>query len=233
MNDDFTGFFVFAVLILIVIFLFYFFNTEAKIKRKFKNANPKKIGDFKNGEVAKLLGVIHSVDDYLIAPLSGRQCVQYHVTVEKKTKSNNGGNWHTLINDTNACKFLIRDENHHAMINDSNIKSLIFKDAKYSSGFLKDANPMHEHYLKSHDLSSENFLGMNKTLRYKEGILERDEEVAVLGMGHWKPASHFDIPESYNNILEITSYENEPIYISDHKEVVSLNKETKYVRIKT
>ena len=62
---------------------------------------------------------------------------------------------------------------------------------------------------------SEGFLGFNKSIRYKEGILENGEEIAVFGKGKWIAAKLLDLPEKYGKVLEITSNENEAIYLSD------------------
>ena len=58
-------------------------------------------------------------------------------------------------------------------------------------------------------------MGFNKTIRYKEGVLEKDEQVAIYGKGKWTKASALNLPERYGNILEITAPEGENVYLSD------------------
>ncbi len=41
--------------------------------------------------------------------------------------------------------------------------------------------------LQSYGKDSTNLLGLNKSIRYREGALEAGELVAVLGRGRWQP----------------------------------------------
>jgi len=125
--------------------------------------------------VDKVVGKIEFVDPPIKAPLSGRTCAYYHVIVEQQKSSGKSSHWHTIINETNQSKYLIRDGNSYAFVEDSNLKSYIVKDKKFRSGFLNDATSELERYLQQHGKTSENLLGMNKTIRYCEGILENGE----------------------------------------------------------
>jgi hypothetical protein len=207
----------FAIGIVLLISLSYFFSEEVRIKRIFKKAPFKLMSDFKDGEVAKVIGNIISVEEPLIAPLSGRKCVQYQIIVEKdEGGSEEGSRYEVIIDDTVKSKFLIKDGDYLAMINDPDLKSLIEMDKEYSSGFLKDAESNLEVYLKSHGKQSENFFGFNKKLRYKEGILALGEEVAVYGSGNWKKATELNLPVALRSVLEFRSTPKSKVYLSDH-----------------
>lgn len=209
-------FFIIVVLIIISIFLIsYFFSKKAIIKRKLKNADFKSIGDFKDGEVAKIIGNVELIDEPLISPFSNSKCSYYYIHVEEQVSSGKNSRWKTILEEEVSSKFLIREGDNFAYINDNHIKCYIVQDKSYSSGFFNDASENLEKFLNNKQIKSEGFLGFNKTLRYKEGILENNEIIAVFGKGIWKDVVTLDLPEKYEKVLEITSNEGVAIYLSD------------------
>lgn len=208
---------IFILVVITVIVLFALFNDEARIKRKLKKAPYKPISSFKDGEIGKIIGKISSTNKPMLAPLSKRKCVSYHIVIQQKKGSGKSSSWRTIINKRVVGDFLIQDNGSFAFVNDKKIKSVIVKDKKYSSGFLNDATPELESFLNTHGIKSEGFFGFNKTLRYKEGILEPNETIAVLGKVKWKSTDSLDLWVSQKEILEISSYEKEPVYLSDHR----------------
>ena len=208
-------FFSFVAVFAIFLIIGFIFNKETIIKRKLKNAPFKKLGDFKDNDLAKIVGKVEVVGEPLIAPLSKRKCAFYTVLVEKRVSSGRNSNWKTIIEENFKTRFLIRDGDQCAFINDDKLKFYIVQDASYSSGFMEDATPTLEHYLQQHGYKSEGFLGFNKSMRYKEGVLEIGEEIAVFGKGKWREAIGMRLPESLGRILEISSTEKVPVYISD------------------
>lgn len=211
-----TPFFILVVIaIIIVSVLSFVFNKKQQIKRKLKKAEFKKICDFKDGDVAKVVGQVEFIQQPLTAPLSKRECSFYYIKVQKKVSSGKSSHWDTIIEEEVSSDFLIKGETHYALVKDKNIKCYIVQDASYSSGFLNDADAVLENYLNSKGHNSEGFLGMNKTMRYKEGVLEENETVAAYGKGVWKDASQLNLPEKYGKILEITSDKDLAIHLSD------------------
>ena len=198
----------------------YYFSKKAIVRRKLKKAAGKKITDCVSGEIAKVVGKVEFVGKPLIAPLSGRPCAYYCVLIEKGS----GKNWETLIEEEVAGTFVIRNGKYCAHINCDNVTSYLVEDREYSSGFMEDATEVLEKYLRDHGQESEGFLGFNKTLRYKEGVLEQGELMAVVGRGEWKNANEVKLPDSYGRVLVISSTDEEAVYLSDDPETV----ETRY-----
>lgn len=206
----------FVVFIMALILVYHFlFSKKAIVKRKLKNANYRKLSNFRENEIAKIVGHVEIIDEPLISPLAHRKCVHYHVLVEKHRSSGKSTNWYTLIEEEVSQKFLIREDGKYAYINSKNIKKYVVRDKKFSSGFGNDATQRLEAYLKSKGEKSEGFLGFNKSLRYFEGVLEENEKIAVFGKGNWKDASELGLPEKYDRVLEINSEKDQPVYLSD------------------
>ncbi|WP_417601330.1 hypothetical protein [Owenweeksia hongkongensis] len=222
MNNSMFFILVIACLLGIMIYNF-FFSKRARINRKLKKAPSRKISEFKDGEVAKIVGEVFPIGEQLLAPLSKRECSYYYVLIEQKKSSGKNSYWRTIIENEVSHKFLIKEGEHYALINDTRVMSNIVIDKEYSSGLLNDATMQLESYLKKHNHESENFFGFNKQLRYKEGILETNERVSVLGQGQWKSAEELELPLEYGNILVLTAADDEHIYLSDNPETTQVN----------
>lgn len=212
---EFPIFFIFVFIVLTVIIYRFFFSKKAKIKRKLSKTPLKQISDFKDNEIAKIIGQVEIIGQPLISPLALRECTYYYVKIEHQVSSGKSSHWETIIEEELLNKFLIKDGLDYAYLNDRNIKSYIVQDQKFSSGFGNDATQRLEKYLNSKGHESEGFLGFNKTLRYFEGVIENNEKIAISGKGNWKNAKDFGLPIKADKVLEITSDEIIPIYLSD------------------
>lgn len=210
---------VFVVIGVIVIISFYF-SKKAVIKRKLKKAVGKKISDIISGEIAKVVGKVEFAGEPLTAPLSGRKCAYYYVLVEEQVSTGKSSHWKTIIEEEVGGKFVIRDGRHCAHIDSRNVKSVLVEDRVYKSGFGNDATSELERYLNAHGHKSEGTFGWNKTIQYKEGVLEEGELIAAMGRGEWKNAEQVQLPDTYDRVLEISSTEAEPVYLSDDPETV-------------
>jgi hypothetical protein len=220
-NSDNSFIYLFVCVIACVIIFGAFFSRAAIVKRKLKGTPEKKIAFCLSGEVVKVKGEIKYVGTPLTAPLSGRQCAYYYILVEEHRSSGKSSSWHTLIEEEVGADVVIKDGNQYALIETGMVKSHLIQDKQYSSGFLDDATEQLEKYLKSHGNESTGLFGLNKSLRYKEGILEEGELIAVAGKVDWKRKSEVkpDIPAE--RILVISRTDTaEPIYLSDDPEAV-------------
>lgn len=217
------GITVFVIIVFFVIGIIIYgaiFGKKAVIKRKLEKTVSKRISEFKNGEINKFIGNIEIIDP-LLAPISGKECSYYYINVEERVRVNGGSKtWETIIEKELSNKFLIKDGNKYAYINDKNMNSFIIDEKRFYSGFLNDANETLEKYLNEHGHKSTGTLGMNKNIRYKEGILGKDEKVAVFGKGEWQNAEQIGLASSYGKVLVITAPDNDGVYLSDKPETI-------------
>ncbi|MBI3134646.1 MAG: hypothetical protein HYZ14_08250 [Bacteroidetes bacterium] len=210
------------VLLIIGGFIFYgfYFSKKAVVRRNLKKAAGKKISQFFNGDIAKVVGQVEFVGEPLSAPLSGRPCAYYHVLVEQHVSNGKNSHWKKLVEEEISGTFVIRDGKHTAFVDQAQIKTYLVQDKTYNSGFLNDASIALDQYLSRHGHKSTGLLGLNKTIRYKEGVLENGELMAVVGKGEWKEARELHLPESYGRILHISATDEHPVYLSDDPETV-------------
>jgi hypothetical protein len=88
--------------------------------------------------------------------------------VEKDRGSRNY-QYYTIIDEKKSGDVIVRDGDAYALVQSGRLmESYIVSDKKFTSGFLNDATPALEAYLRGHGHSSEDFLGMNHSLRYHE-----------------------------------------------------------------
>lgn len=175
----------------------------------------------KDGEEAKVVGTIVPMEELLVAPLSQRNCVHYFVEVEHHRSNGKNSKWDTIIQEEITSKFLIQDEDRYALVYGERVRSNITIDKNYTSGTFNDATEVLEDYLQAHGHESEGLLGFNKTMRYKEGVLEANEAISVFGVANWKTGKELGLPKKFDKVLVITAAINDYVYLSDDTETTT------------
>ena len=101
--------------------------------------------------------------------------------VEQYRSSGKSGSWHTVIREVRSCDFLVEDGLDTALVDMSKARVVNVMDVSLRSGTFNDAPPEVEEFLASRGKSSKGWV-FNKKMRYREGVLEPGERVAVLGV---------------------------------------------------
>jgi hypothetical protein len=158
---------------------FWYFSKEQRIKRALRNLRPTPIRQIASPGLVKVQGIVQTLDT-LTAPLSGRPCAYFEVLVEERISSGKSSHWRTVIREVEERDFLIDDGTGRARIEMVAVQAAITKDGHWSSGTFNDATPQLEEFLARHGQRSEGWL-FNRTMRYREGVIEVGEEVAVVG----------------------------------------------------
>ena len=74
--------------------------------------------------------------------------------------------------------------------------------------------------MQQHNRQSTGLLNFNKSLRYKEGILEENELIAVGGKGEWKDAAALGFNLPVQRVLVITEAEKAKLFLTDDPSVM-------------
>jgi len=208
-------YFIIFLAIIFVIIYSLFFSNKAVMKNALKKNKKVKICDFEEGSVSTISGTIVHAGKTLRAPLSSRTCSYYHILVEKHSGGKNS-HWRTFVEEKKSGDVIIKEGDSYAIIQaGKTTNTYIIPDKHYTSGFLNDATPELKQYLETQGQSSEGVLGMNRTLRYQEGILEEGETITVSGKGIWKRTADFHLNIPSEKILLIVPPQQEPIYLTD------------------
>lgn len=205
-----------------LIFLGFFFSKKAVVKRALRKTPYKRIHEFVNGEKGKVVGRIVYAGQTLQAPLSKRRCAAYHVEVQELQRRGKHSSWVTIINDEKRADVVIHDGMGYAYVEPQHIQSYLVQDANFSSGTFKDASPELTEYMRMHGRDTTGFLGFNKSLRYKEGILEQGETVAVVGVGTWGSARGKNLNLNNDRLLIMNVDEKGKLYLSDDPDVTKV-----------
>lgn len=200
-------------------FTFYYFSSKQVVLRKLSKASNKSIGGLKPNEFTKVSGKALHVKEPLIAPLSGRECVFYSIKIEKRVSSGKSSHWKTIIKEEKTQEFFVNNNSDFVIVRPSqtpkNYISYLVEDKKTSSGTFNDPTPQFQSLLKQYNIEPLNFLGFNKSLRYREGIIEIGEEITVAGIAKWKTLSE-PIPDyPYSKIAELVSDGKSKLIITD------------------
>lgn len=214
-----------ALAVVIAIFCGFYFSKKAIVKRALKKTPYKRIHEFTPGEKGKVIGKIVYAGQVLQAPLSKRHCVSYHVEVQEHRRHGKSSSWVTIVNDEKRGDIVVHDGMGYAFVEPQHIQAYLVQDANFSSGTFNDASPELIEYLRMHGQESTGLLGFNKQLRFKEGILEQNEMVAVVGVGMWGSARGKNLNLTQDRVLIMNVDEKGKLYLSDDPDVVKMDQQ--------
>lgn len=181
------GLFGLAVAVLGFMAIANHFSERATTLRAMSAATRTSIEDAKDGATVRLVGrVAWLAQERLASPLSGRACVAFRVHVETRVRGRKSSYWRTTIDERESVDFVLEDPSGRAIVRARGGKLLIDLDHHRSSGTFHDATPELRGYLAEHGQDSTGLLGLNKPMRYREGVLEVGETVAVVGVARWE-----------------------------------------------
>jgi hypothetical protein len=199
---------VFAGILVLIIVMSTLFSREAQIRRHLRKMPPVRIADFPTAGGARVTGNVIGTTAPLVAPLSGRPCVAWRVEVDQYRSNGKSGSWRRLIRQEKTTPFTLDDGSGKALVLlEADARMALNKDGRYRSGTFNDATPELEAFLSSHGLSSQDFFGFNKKLRYREGVVEEGEQVVI--SGHFNGSGNQDVN------LVIGSGYGEPLHLTD------------------
>ena len=170
----------------------------------------------------KIVGKALHANELIHAPLSGRPCILYHIIVRRR-----GNKSSTKILDVvSSGEFFIERQGDVAIIKvvgDRSREDIYLKrEVERTSGFLHDAKPEMEAFLKLHGTSSTNWIGMNRSLEYEEGIITSGEQIAVLGNAQWKGLKEPIEGYSYSKVLTLSGSKQDKLIVTDLEKAVRL-----------
>jgi hypothetical protein len=159
----------------------WYYSDEKKARRALRAAPRCAIGEARDGRVEKLTGRISSLAEPLRAPLSGRRCVHYAVTVEERRSSSGGSaRWETVLRDTDGADFLLEDGTGRARVVSKAITLLNTPVALYGWATFNYVTPEVRAYLAAHGLERKEAF-VNDSMRCLEAVLVEGTMAAVMG----------------------------------------------------
>lgn len=164
--------------------LVWYFSAEQRAKRAMRAIPLTSIEQAADESRVRVVGTVET-DTPVQAPLSGRDCVYWRVVVERKTGGNNS-RWVKLVDEHEGVDFTLRDRTGIAWVETVHTHAILESDRSGGASFMRDPSPELKAFLNQRGYETEGWFGINKTLRYNEGVAEVGEEVAVVGDGAWE-----------------------------------------------
>lgn len=157
--------------------LFYSATPGRRARRAAWRVPSRRIRDLRAYETARVIGTVEVEAERTVrSPLSGRECVYWHVVVQELGER---GVWHTVLDEGDGVDFLVRDETGTVLVQPGRARAFLERDQRYYElGLLLAPCPELERFLASRGHASR-----DRSLRCYEGVLEPGEEAAVVGVG--------------------------------------------------
>lgn len=160
-------------------------NEKSRIRRELRSAPLVDIAELREGRTGRIVGRVGD-GETLQAPFTGRSCVFYEASVEEYRSSGKTGSWRQVVREAMGVRFVLDDGTGRAIIDPSGARVAVDLDMTTRSGTFDDATPIEEQFLTRHGLRSTGWV-FNKSLRYREGVIEVGETIAVMGQGVREP----------------------------------------------
>lgn len=177
--------FLFFVIVLVMIaggaIAAHYFSEYRVLVRELEAA-PRTAIDQLAGGAACVTGRVTEGEQTLVAPLSGRRCVAFHLLVEERV----GKHWRVLASVNAARGFWIADETGKALVEPgAHCELALVREAGGQTGLFgdlpKEVEEAMRRFLAERGVSTRGLFGLEKLLRFREGVLVEGETASVRG----------------------------------------------------
>jgi uncharacterized protein YjeT (DUF2065 family) len=206
------------VLILTGIILFLVALYVQKKKRLITDTPTSKIRSLAMGLVEIFGQVIPFHKRVFKSPFTNKDCVYYKYTIEELRSNGKNSHWVTIKKDEHKTLFYLKDETGMVLVDPTSAQIEAKKDFEFQSGFRKDPPEQVIQFLSAHKLSYEGFLGLNKTLRYRETIIVPDDTLYIMGTAGENPYKKEGQINQVDSIMIQKGTVEKQYYISDKSE---------------
>lgn len=237
-----------GILFFLPMYTYSYFFGDKKFIRSFKNLNRSKLEFCKDNELVRIQGKLVPFGEQIVAPFSKKVCSAYETTAFAKEEVATYNDdidtkyiWATIKSVANITDLLIQCDDYYALVRtdecDFKIHSeFIHDEGSYSwtdKGFLSEKeNNIRTRTLDNMNVSARNYVGTYaEDVKFEEGILEENEQVAVCGVGQWVDTVNNDnlkflYDKGVKQVFEIKKCEGNQVYVSDTLDV--LDKKRRY-----
>jgi len=214
---------IFVIVIAVGVFVMYF-RGEQQRTRRLRESGPRPIAELPEDTPGRVAGIAQPPDEPLIAPFSGRPCVYYAATIERRrpvdpatiaaTPLADDAGWTVVASETRSIAFVIQDETGRALIEPTAAK--VELDAPVSAPIDGAALTA-----RQRELLAQHHVGeAGEPLRYREVTIAVGEAIAVFGSGTREPDPQA-VPADYRGEpatrLRLTSSAKHPLFISNRR----------------
>lgn len=197
-----------------------------RLRKQIRQAPRFRLAELPENTLARIAGRARPLGQRaLAAPLSGRTCVYYSVTVLARMAGVTTGSrsLKVLATEQEAVAFMLEDEGHRAVIDPRNAQISTPYDYESRSRAVFDASPDQRELLVRHELVNRNWFDTIEVL-YREAVIELDEQVVIVGGGTREPDPDAIPTGGYRDggatRFRFTGTDRMPLVISDEPDAV-------------
>jgi hypothetical protein len=208
---------IFVVIVAVGVFVMYI-RGEQQRTRRLREAGPRPIAELPEDTPGRVAGITQPPGEPLIAPFSGRPCVYYTATIERRDPveladpAAQEAGWLVVASETRSIAFVIQDETGRALIEPTAAK--VELDAPVSAPLDGAALTPRQREL----LAQAHVVETSAPLRFREVAIAVGEAIAVFGSGTREPdpdASPATDRGEPPTRLRLTSSAKHPLFISN------------------
>jgi hypothetical protein len=193
-------------------------SDEQRVRRTLRGTSKSSIAELPEGKPGRIVGRV-APGATIEAPLSGRRCVYFEVTVHEDPGGDDAVR--LFAHEAAGVPFVIEDGSGRALIDPRHVRLALTIDRRTESGTFDDATAREEAFLRRRGTKSTGMV-FNRTLTYREAVIEIGETVAVVGVGVREPdldagagAGYRDGPPTR---LRMNGSPRHPLLISDQRD---------------
>jgi hypothetical protein len=213
-NGLIVGLFMFLIGIALFAVGLYFY----KKKQLIADTPTSKIRSIAMGLVEIFGQVIPIKERFFKSPFTDKECVYYQFTIEEYRSSGKNSHWVTIKKGEQRGLFYLKDDTGRVLIDPTGAKIEAKRDFEYQSGLGKDPPEQVIRFLAANNLAHEGFLGLNKTMRYRETIIVPDENLYIMGTAGENPLKWEAATNHVDTIMIQKGKYEKQYYISDKAE---------------
>lgn len=213
-NGLVVGLFMFLIGIALFAVGLYFY----KKKQLIADTPTSKIRSIAMGLV-EIFGQVIPIKERLFkSPFTDKECVYYQFTIEEYRSSGKNSHWVTIKKGEQRGLFYLKDDTGMVLIDPTGAKIEARRDFEYQSSLGKDPPEQVIRFLAANNLAHEGFLGLNKTMRYRETIIVPDENLYIMGTAGENPLKIEATENHVDSIMIQKGKYEKQYYISDKSE---------------
>jgi hypothetical protein len=201
--------------------IYRWYGSDARRLRRWMLQSPRaRIADAPEGTSVRLVGEVIALDGHLVeAPLGAQPCVYFEAVLERISDDANVDLWKEVVRETGGVPFLLQDETGRAIVDPTHARVTLAKMTTGESGTFDDPSDRERAFLARHG-QPEKLLVFNRSYRYREGILEVGERVAVVGVPVREPDPDAAAVRGYREAVtrvRLAGTDARPLAISDER----------------
>jgi len=200
----------------------WYWSGTVRLRRALRGAKHVSIADAPEGAVVRLDGRVVE-GETLEAPLTGRRCVYYLAIIEEFEAGSTPDSWREIAREARGVRFAIEDGTGRAIVDPDGARVDVELDRTLQSGSLEEPTAAQRAFLERQGVQLTGW-SFNKTLRYREGVFEIGEPIAVMCLPIREPdpgaaSREVGYREAPGSRLRVGGSARHPILLSDSREL--------------